>query len=211
VHPIERLRFVARAQGVPGDVLAMEATAALMTFADDPAALVAGCRRVLSRQCGCGPLWWACARLLTADDLRRVARETISALEGDTTEAALSIALFGDHDAADHDAGAQESARPQLVRAHAIGDGGAIVDASDLDRMDPDAEPRWLVAGVGVHLSDPMWASLVEHWSAARAGDQDLVPVDRFTHFVGPDGPLPLVALGEADCPVASELFRLAG
>lgn len=204
---------------MPGDVLAMEATAALMTFADDPAALVAGCRRVLSRQRGCGPLWWACARLLTADDLRGVARDTISALEGDTTEAALSIALFSDHDAHDHDAHehdaglrqSDESRRPQLVRAHAIGDGGAIVDSSDLDGIDPSSDARWLVAGVGVHLSDPMWASLVEHWSETRPGEQDLVPVDLFTHFVGPDGPLPLVALGEADCPVASELFRLAG
>ncbi len=209
MHPIERLRFVARARGVPGDVLAMEATAALMTFADDPAALVAGCRRVLSRQSGCGPLWWACSRLLTADDLRATARETIAALEGDTTEAALSIALFGDHDAEDRES--LESSRPQLVRAHAIGGGCAIVDASELDAMDPDSGQRWLVAGVGVHLSDPMWSSLVQHWSAARPGDQDLVTVDRFTHFVGPDGPLPLVALGEADCPVASELFRLAG
>lgn len=181
----------------------MEATAALMTFADDPAALVAGCRRVLSRQPGYGPLWWACARLLTAENLRMVARETIAMLEEDTTEAALSIALFDEPE--------QDEYAAQLVRAHAIGDGGAIVDSNDLDRLDHESEPRWLVAGVGVHLNAPMWASLVEHWSAGPAGSQDLVPIEQFTHFVGPDGPLPMVALGEADCPTAPELFRLAG
>ncbi|MGI9578148.1 MAG: hypothetical protein ACR2OH_08125 [Microthrixaceae bacterium] len=205
MHPIERLRFVARAQGVPGDVLATEATAALMTFADDPPALVAGCRRVLSRQAGCGPLWWACARLLTADDVRSVARDSIAQLEGDTTAAALSIALF-DHSEVD-----ESEVDEQLVRAHAIGDGGAVVDATDLRHFDSEADERWLVAGVGVHLSTPMWGSLVEHWSTTSSDSEDLVPLDQFTHFVGPDGPLPLVALGEPDCPVAPELFRLAG
>lgn len=223
MHPIERLRFVARARGVPGDLLAAEATAALMTFAGEPAALVAGCRRVLSRQPGCGPLWWACARLLTADDIRRVASATIAALEGDTTEAALSMALFDEPEidepapdgtdlprpASGH--GGEPHRRAQLVRAHAIGDGGAIVDASQMDALDPTRGPRWLVGGVGVHLSDAMWASLAEHWSESPGGSEDLVPLDAFTHVVGPDGPLPTAALGDADCPVAPELFRLAG
>ncbi len=199
---------MARAQGVPGDVLAAEATAALMTFSEDPAALVAGCRRVLSRQVGCGQLWWACARLLTSERVHEAARATIEALEGDTTGAALSLSLDLDPDS--------DAVQPIVVDAHAIGDGGAIVDAyaaEDLDApFDDDHAPqRWLVAGVGVQLSAPMWGSLVEHWSAEPRSGEDLVPLDRFTHFVGPDGPLPLVALGEPDCPVAPELFRLVG
>ena len=214
VHPIERLRFVARAEGVPGDVLASEATAALMTFADDPAALVAGCRRVLSRQVGCGQLWWACARLLTAENVRETARATIEALEEDTTGAAVSLSL--DFAPTPDDAEPEEWAEPVVVDAHAIGDGGAMVDARGLDDLDavgsgPDGPQRWLVAGVGVHLSAPMWGSLVEHWSTEPRRGEDLVPLDRFTHFVGPDGPLPMVALGEPDCPVAPELFRLVG
>ncbi len=175
VHPIERLRFVARAEGVPGDVLAMEATAAFTTFADDPAALVAGSRRVLSRQLGCGPLWWACARLLTADRMRR----------GRT----------GDHFSA---RGRHHRCRPVPVDRRRRPGGRCVRHRRRRSsrrrvrprRLDDDRGPRWLVAGVGVHLSDPLWSSLVEHWSAGHRTSEDLVPLDRFTHFVGPDGPL---------------------
>lgn len=206
MHPIERLRFVARAEGVPGEVLAIEATAALMTFAEDPAALVAASRRVLARQVSCGPLWWACARLLTAGRVRDAGAETIALLEGDTTQVALSWALDPDPD--------DDPSAERVVEARAVGDGGAIVDASglaDLEVGRDDRRSTWLVTGVGTHLSDPMWSSVLEHWSASPRRDEELVPLEWFTHFVGPDGPLPMVALGEADCPVAPELFRLAG
>ena len=202
VHPIERLRFVARATGVPGDVLAVEATAALMTFAEDPPALVAGCRRVLARQVGCGPLWWACARLLTAQDVRRCAVETIEELEDDSTDVALSLAL-------DHD----PDTDPPVVHAAAVGCGSVLAPAGDLAALEaagPEG-PAWVRVGVGVHLSDPMWGALVEHLPPSGAGPRHIVPLDRFTHVAGPVGPLPLVALGEPDCPVAPELFRLAG
>jgi len=200
VHPIERLRFVARAEGVPAEVLAVEATTALMTFADEPAALVAGCRRVLSRQLSCGPLWWACARLLTADDIRGTAIETVRALEGDTTGPALSLAI--DPDADDP---------PALVRALAIGDGSAVAVADQLDAARDSGAPVWLVGGVGRQLCDPLWSALVEHWTLDPRRNEDLVTLSEFTHLVGPDGPVPISATRPADCPVAPELFRLAG
>jgi hypothetical protein len=56
-----------------------------------------------------------------------------------------------------------------------------------------------------------MFDALVDHLPEPLPGGLELVPLDRFTHVCGPDGPLPLVALDEADCPVAPELFRLAG
>ena len=44
VHPIERLRYVARADGAGPSVLGREAAGALAAFGDDPPALVTACR-----------------------------------------------------------------------------------------------------------------------------------------------------------------------
>jgi hypothetical protein len=65
VHPIERLRYVARASGAPQAALVRETAAALGSLAFDPAGLVTACRRVLDRHPASGPLWWLSARVLT--------------------------------------------------------------------------------------------------------------------------------------------------
>ena len=64
MHPIERLRFVARATGADTDLLARETAGALAGFADDPAGLVMACRRIVARHPLSGPLWWLCSRVL---------------------------------------------------------------------------------------------------------------------------------------------------
>lgn len=66
MHPIERLRYVARSSGAPQAVLVRETAAALGGLGFDPAGLVTACRRVLDRHPTSGPLWWLCARILTA-------------------------------------------------------------------------------------------------------------------------------------------------
>ncbi len=210
MHPIEQLRFVARAEGVPDRLLAVEATAALMTFADHPAAMVAACRRVLSRQPCCGPLWWSCARMLTSQDLWATAQETISALERDPTEAALRYALG-------------ESPEEVVVsRARAMGRDSVLTDGPDLrgDPGDPDdpSVPRWLVATTGTQLCDPLWDALVREVSELRSDQRRrvatatrVVALSSFTHVVGPHGPVVPAALDEPDCPVAPELLTLGG
>jgi hypothetical protein len=65
VHPIERLRYVARASGAPQAALVRETAAALGSLAFDPAGLVTACRRVLDRHPSSGALWWLAARVLT--------------------------------------------------------------------------------------------------------------------------------------------------
>lgn len=209
MHPIERLRFVARAQGVDDQLLAIEATAALMTFADQPAALVAACRRVLARQTCCGPLWWACARLLTAEDIWVTAQETISMLEDDPTEAALSYALGEYETGYDGD-----GSRVEVLRARALGDTMALLVEPPGERtgVRPDA-PRWLVAGVGTALCEPMWDALVQAADIVGAPQRNpmLTDLSAFTHVVGPFGPVPVAAVDEPDCPVAPELFTLDG
>lgn len=68
MHPIERLRYVARATGAPGDDVFREAVSSLAGFADDPMALVTACRRLVDRHPGNGLIWWLCARALVAPD-----------------------------------------------------------------------------------------------------------------------------------------------
>lgn len=65
MHPIERLRYVARASGAPQAALVRETAAALGSLAFDPAGLVTACRRVLDRHPASGTLWWLAARVLT--------------------------------------------------------------------------------------------------------------------------------------------------
>ena len=93
MHPIERLRFVARATGYPADVIVAEAARALASFSDDPHGLVTACRRLVSRQPGSAPLVWLCARVLCAGDARGEIRRVLVELDADSTSAELGHAL----------------------------------------------------------------------------------------------------------------------
>jgi hypothetical protein len=93
MHPIERLRYVARSTGAPQDLLVRESAAALMSFADDPSGLVTACRRIVGRQLACGSMWWLCSRMLTAPEPIAEARAAVAEIEDDTTPRRLAAAL----------------------------------------------------------------------------------------------------------------------
>src|ERR687885_538953 len=93
MHPIERLRMVARAGREEATVLGRESASALAAFADDPAALVTACRRLVDRQPTCGPVWWVAARVLSAPDPAREAWRAGDVLCRDGTPDALAAAL----------------------------------------------------------------------------------------------------------------------
>ena len=93
MHPIERLRYVARAGAVDPAVLVQESAAALAGLDDEPGNLILSARRLLSRHPGSGPLWALCARLLTASDGRRAAYEFVSLVEDDPTSTVLAANL----------------------------------------------------------------------------------------------------------------------
>jgi len=96
MHPIERMRYVARASGVPQHVLVREAAGALMSFADEPHGLVTACRRMVSRQPTSGPLLWLGSRALTAGDPAEELRRCMKLLDEDSTAIELRHALPSD-------------------------------------------------------------------------------------------------------------------
>ncbi len=85
MHPIEQLRYVARASGADAGLLVEEAASALSVFWRDPAAMLTACRRLLTRQPAVGPLWWMCAVMVTAPDARAAARTVADELRQDRT------------------------------------------------------------------------------------------------------------------------------
>ncbi|HYD10568.1 MAG TPA: hypothetical protein VEA78_10730 [Acidimicrobiales bacterium] len=94
MHPIERLRYVARAgTGHDPVVLVQESAAALAGLDDEPGNLVLSARRLLSRHPASGPLWALCGRLLTSADGRRAAYEFVGLLEDDPTSTVLAANL----------------------------------------------------------------------------------------------------------------------
>jgi hypothetical protein len=93
VHPIERLRAVARAREVDQSLLAGEAAAVLGSFGADLPGLLTSCRRLLDRHPSAGALWWACARLLAAGDVWAESRAIRDDLDGDTVATTLSLDL----------------------------------------------------------------------------------------------------------------------
>jgi len=93
VHPIERLRLVARADGLEAGTVALEAADALRALADEPRALVTACRRLLDAHPDCGPLWWVSAHVLASSAPGEVAGLLVDLLVGDETADELASCL----------------------------------------------------------------------------------------------------------------------
>jgi len=93
MHPIERLRMVARAAGEGPALVAQEAAGALVAFGDDPAGLVTACRRLVDRQPTSGPIWWLAARVLTSSDPTTEAWRAVEQLQDDPTAERVAATL----------------------------------------------------------------------------------------------------------------------
>jgi hypothetical protein len=96
VHPIERLRYVARAGSVDAGELVREAAGALGGMGADPTGLVLSCKRLVDRQPTAGPMWWLCARLLAAAEPRAEAWRCVGELDDDPTARRLADELPDD-------------------------------------------------------------------------------------------------------------------
>ena len=96
MHPIEHLRWVARARGLDPSELVREAAVALGTLRGDHRDLVIACRRIVERHPEAGPLWWLGAELLMADDPGRAAWELADRVGDDRSPRVIAAALPDD-------------------------------------------------------------------------------------------------------------------
>ncbi len=96
MHPIERLRYVARADGAGPGVLVRETALALCDMDMDPPSLVLACRRIVERHPSIAQLWWLCANVLTAAEPFARARALALVVERDETPGHLDDVLGDD-------------------------------------------------------------------------------------------------------------------
>jgi hypothetical protein len=95
MHPIERLRWVARSPEGDASLVAAEAADALAGFADDPAGLVIASRRLIERRPALAPLWWLASRVLCSLEPAFEAMDAAADLERDRTPVAVAGDLPG--------------------------------------------------------------------------------------------------------------------
>jgi hypothetical protein len=93
MHPIERLRAVARASSMSPVLAVRETAGAIASVAGDPYALVTAGRRMIDRHPTAAPLWWFASRVLTAADPRLEARRAADEIADDDTPLELAHAL----------------------------------------------------------------------------------------------------------------------
>ena len=93
MHPIEHLRYVARATGADASLLTQEAASALSVFNRDPLALLTGAKSLLAKQAAIGPVWWMCSKLLISGDAREAARTVSRELADDPTPRSIDEGL----------------------------------------------------------------------------------------------------------------------
>ena len=102
VHPIEHLRYVARAQGADPASLVEETAHALGSLHFDPSGLVVACRRIVERHPFTGALWWLCANVSTSAEPFEAVWELADEIRNDPTGAELGAALPDDALVGDH-------------------------------------------------------------------------------------------------------------
>lgn len=214
VHPIERLRYVARSGWGPPDVLAAEAAWALADLAVREAqAVLPACRRLLDRHPGCGPMWWVAAHMVTAGDPVAEGEQCADALECDQTDELLDEALpAGARVVRRGGVGDVASADIVVIQVDAFGAGGMVVDADVLGLLEAARVvevPVWVEAGVGRILPPRLWDALTVKLASTPGAHSgvvvDLAGVER---VVGPLGAQPpRLALAGTDCPEPPELL----
>lgn len=193
MHPIERLRYVARASGAEQAGLVAETARALSSFHDDPAGMVSACRRVIDRHPTTAGLWWLCARMLTSPDPAREGWAAADAIADDRTAVELAHALPDDSTVCV--LGWPEVASRGLVRR---GDVEVLV-------VDALGEGTGLVRALGREGVDAV--DVAVSGLAAAVAEADLLLLDAVavgpTHFLDVSGALSAAAVAKiVDTPI---------
>ena len=159
VHPIEHLRYVARAQGVDPTSLVEETAHALGSLRFDPSGLVVACRRIVERHPFTGPLWWLCANISTSAEPFEAVWELADEIRSDPTGAELAAVIPDEATVVtigDPDVTGAGLIRRGDIRVVALDAGNTATSfVRRMERYDVDVEPVDSgVAGVVVHHAD---------------------------------------------------------
>lgn len=145
MHPIEHLRYVARAHGVDPAALVEETAHALGSMHFDPAGLVVAARRIVERHPFTGPLWWLCANVVTSSEPFDAVWELADRIRSDRTASELAAELPDESQVVtigDPSVIGQGLARRGDVRVLALDvDHSATSFVRHLERYDVDYEP----------------------------------------------------------------------
>ena len=159
MHPIEHLRYVARATGADPVSLVSETAQALRGLRSEPAGLVLAARRIVERHPTCAPLWWLCANMLASGEPFEKARELSAQIDADETTnhlvealpADATVCLVGWSPTALEAIARRGDCRAIIIDSFGTGD--AAVNA--LERLDIDVQGVTLEhAAIGVQMSD---------------------------------------------------------
>ncbi len=229
MHPIERLRFIARSGHASTALVVAEAAAALEATAADPRELLTACRRLIEWHPGSGPLVSLAANMISAADPADAARSATEAIRCDTTAHALDLILPPGVGAAVVGTGEIACTLPQagadvencnllIVESEAISEFGALClpgARRAVARVRERSKPVWLVAAAGTRLPGPMWTAVrdrarcVDHTTGPALAPPEALSMDLFDCVIGPQGPAtPEDATETLDCPSVMELFR---
>ncbi len=159
VHPIEHLRYVARAQGADPTSLVEETAHALGSLHFDPSGLVVACRRIVERHPFTGALWWLCANVSTSAEPFEAVWELADEIRSDPTGAELAAVVPDDAvvvTIGDPDVIGDGLIRRGDIRVLAFDAGHTATSfVRRMERHDVDVEPVDSgVAGVGVRHAD---------------------------------------------------------
>jgi len=198
VHPIERLRYLARLEPSRVDVIAAEAADTLLACAADPAELVVACRRLLDRHPAAGPLWWVASSALTSADPHATLMAVMRTLDDDPTPLFVDAELAVNPDAV-------------VVTAWSFGTDGvysAPPEVADAEEAFAAGEAVVVAGGVARGLPGPVWRAAVARVERLASRRPALLDWACVTTVVGPEGLFtPAEAVAAASCPVAPELL----
>ena len=200
VHPIERLRYVARAGAAPDRVLVAESVPALSAFASRPGPMLVALRQLIVRQPDSPGLLGLAAHMVQALDPIEAGWSFAESLELDqTAEHAEEIAIA-------------EAGGTDVIDSIASGPGQLLCPVGTVAWIEHARSAGRSVAGVtptGTRLPRLLWASFLDRNRAAEPDSGfELVAVDRFDDLIGPDGLGPVDGWS-ADCPDVAEVARL--
>lgn len=189
MHPIEYLRYLARADDAPTEWLIPEAADALRGLIGDHQALVTGCRKLLEHHALRGPMWWLCGHVLAARDPWAVIDDLVDTFVSDPTRLHLSLALA--------DVDLDTPAAPTVLEATLAAPTGVVV-ADTGPAWSPRAgtdetRPIWVLAGVGTVVPREIFATVVQgassHDRHRRIELLDTASISRVIRADGISGP----------------------